>query len=218
MRSSLRILFALALGAAFVGTMSWVDQERDRLFDEGWTFWRLVATWLAAGPLFVLSGCATTSLSRMDFAARLGAPATTIPVTSHFRPVGLVLMVAVFSVMFFLNFATINMRPFLWPWMIATGVALVLPPLLPPRRVGVAWPQRESLAVEWEDGSAFRVPFRSIDSAEQLLDPSEFPFERFGHGTWRPLVMAKADERRLQQLISGRGEGPGSGQDGTRHG
>lgn len=198
----LRIVFTGAAAAVFAMGMAWLDRERSRLFGYTSSLPLFVLPWLAVVPVLILSGRISTALARMDHEGSAGlSPPHAFRVVSPYRARAPVLVVVASTFLFFWNAATINTEPFPLLWMAAVGSALVLPPLLPPRRVGTLWTEDDYLRVVWEDDASFRVPLRSLDRAEEVLDETSFPFERFGRGTWRPLVLCEADESQLRQII-----------------
>jgi hypothetical protein len=150
--------------------------------------------------LFALSSRVATGLSRVG--TKFEVPGGDFMlITSPYRAQALLLTALLAALCFLVNFAGINMHPFMWPWMIAIAGALLLPLLRPTCRVGVAWEEAEVLRIVWEDQSTFSLPFRSLDSVEQLVVSGDFPFERFGRGAWTPLVLSHRDERRLEQAL-----------------
>ena len=199
---ALRVVLAAAIAGVLLRALPWLHEHRTRVFGYSWPFELLVLTWLALLPIFLVSGRVTTSLSRLE--SRLPNVASQVEVLRVISPYGAggCLAGLFFSgLLFWANFCGINFQPFPSPWIVAMGLALIVPLLLPPRHVGVTWTANDAIHVAWDDGSTFEVPLRSIDSTEQLLRENAFPFERFGRGTWRPLVLSDADERRFRQIV-----------------
>ncbi len=198
----LRIVFAAALAAVFTVSMAWLDQKRTQLFGYSSSLTLFILPWLGVVPVLLLSGRVSTALARIEHEGRTERPRTNaLRIVSPYRAGSLLLVMVATACLFFWNAATINTEPFPLLWMAAIGSALVLPPLLPPRRVGTLWLEGDGLHVVWDDEASFRIPLRSIERAEEVLDDNSFPFERFGRGAWRPLVLGEADELQLRQII-----------------
>jgi hypothetical protein len=225
---SLRIVLAGVLAVVVIGAMTWIEKADDRFAASVAIHGRLGLFALAVLPLLLLSGSMMTAVSRLEHAKRRAAPArppaplatspyraigaaphsTVVHITSASSLRGSAVVLVVTLAMVLAQSETMASPQ--WPWMVAVATALLVPALLPPRRVGDAWVDRDALRVEWNDGIAFRVPLRSIASVEQLLRDPSAPFERFGRGRWRPLVMSKDHEQRLREIIDQARREPGS--------
>ena len=209
-----RLGLALTTGAALASGMTWLDQQRFRVFESSMGHVPLLLSWVAIAPLLVASGRAATAVSRRAYrGAVANEEGPVVSVESPYREGAAVLAIISSSILFVLNFGGMNMTPFLWPWKISVAVAALLPVLMPPRVVGIVAIAGGTLCVDWEDGATFRVPLRSVDKVSQLLEPNDFPFERVGQGTWKPLVVRVDDEHWLRALIDDEGRLPASRRD-----